>query len=126
MNQKDFIARVNHLAALTPEQQLAELLATIHGDGGHYTRRRGIAKSIAAAEDKWARATDPQKKVKINVTSSDWAETIDRAGEGRWRSTSKPMSLADSWANPVCEPRDVPGDVEKTLFFGSVFDRGSK
>jgi hypothetical protein len=32
---------------------LEELLATIHGDGGHYSDAHGLAKATADAEDKW-------------------------------------------------------------------------
>lgn len=40
---------------MTPEQMLRDLLAVIHGDGGHYTGEHGLQKSF---EDALARYYD--------------------------------------------------------------------
>lgn len=45
--------RVLHLGKLSPEDMLEELLAVIHGDGGHYSDEHGLAKAVARAEVKW-------------------------------------------------------------------------
>ena len=49
----DYAQRLVHLNRLHPEDMLEELLAVIHGDGGHYTDEHGLAKSVADAEVKW-------------------------------------------------------------------------
>jgi hypothetical protein len=45
--------RLAFLSKLAPEDLLEELLATIHGDGGHYSDEHGLAKAVADAEEKW-------------------------------------------------------------------------
>lgn len=44
--------RLEHLKELDPESMLHELLALIHGDGGHHTGRAGLAQSVFDAEIK--------------------------------------------------------------------------
>lgn len=45
--------RLNFLESLKPYELLQELLASIHGDGGHYCAQYGPARAVLAAEDKW-------------------------------------------------------------------------
>jgi hypothetical protein len=45
--------RASFLAKLEPEDMLEELLAVIHGDGGHYSDQHGLAKATADAEALW-------------------------------------------------------------------------
>jgi Lar family restriction alleviation protein len=49
----DYASRLAFLSTLTAKGQLLELLAVIHGDGGHYTNQHGRAKAVADAEVKW-------------------------------------------------------------------------
>lgn len=52
MNVFDDIDRIrlNHLKQLKPDEMLCELLAGIHGDGGHHTDRVGLEQSVFDAE----------------------------------------------------------------------------
>jgi hypothetical protein len=49
----DHEARIAHLSKLEPEDMLEELLAVIHGDGGHYSDEHGLPRAVADAEVKW-------------------------------------------------------------------------
>lgn len=49
----EHLARIAFLSSLSPEDMLEELLATIHGDGGHYSDEHGLAKATADAEARW-------------------------------------------------------------------------
>jgi hypothetical protein len=49
----DYQQRLSFLLTRTPEELLRELLATLHGDGGHYTDAHGLAKSVLDAEYLW-------------------------------------------------------------------------
>lgn len=42
--------RLDHLKALDPKELLFELLAVIHGDGGHYALDHGLPRAVADAE----------------------------------------------------------------------------
>lgn len=42
--------RIAFLGAMSPEGMLRELLATLHGDGGHYVIEHGLAAAVADAE----------------------------------------------------------------------------
>jgi hypothetical protein len=43
------------IAAVRYKSELYNLLARIHGDGGHYIHAHGHAKAVADAHDVWAR-----------------------------------------------------------------------
>jgi hypothetical protein len=61
----DYAQRLAHLGTLQPEGILRELLAVIHGDGGHYADEHGLAKAVADAEVKWyGRGVAPCGEVK--------------------------------------------------------------
>lgn len=51
--------RLEHLKELSPEELLRELLATLHGDGGHHTERVGLAQSVLDAENKLSKPDKP-------------------------------------------------------------------
>jgi hypothetical protein len=54
--------RIAFLSKLSPEDMLEELLAVIHGDGGHYSDQHGLPKAVADAETKWyARGVVPSQ-----------------------------------------------------------------
>ena len=44
---------LNHLKQFKPKRILEELLAHIHGDGGHYTFKHGLAQSTFDAMKKY-------------------------------------------------------------------------
>jgi hypothetical protein len=44
------LRRLAHLAQLSPEDLLEELLAVIHRDGGHYADEVGLPKAVLEAE----------------------------------------------------------------------------
>ncbi|MEJ8837796.1 hypothetical protein [Ramlibacter sp. AN1133] len=81
--------RLAYLAGLTPEAMLHELLAVMHGDGGHYCAAHGLAKAVADAESKWhalASASTPLEPVVGDVlppvNSRVWAHY---ARPNEWR-----------------------------------------
>jgi hypothetical protein len=47
---KDSVSQAGASQAATPEDMLRNLLAVIHGDGGHYTNEYGLGKSSSDAE----------------------------------------------------------------------------
>lgn len=53
-------AQVMHLSECTPEGMLRELLAVIHGDGGHRVMRVGLARATAEAMQRWHGLHDRQ------------------------------------------------------------------
>ncbi len=51
--EKDYdIQREKLLKSLKPDELLCELLAGIHGDGGHHTDKVGLVQSVIDAEKK--------------------------------------------------------------------------
>ena len=44
--------RLEFLKGMTPEKMLRELLAHLHGDGGHHTEKVGLAQSVFDAEQR--------------------------------------------------------------------------
>ena len=57
--QQDF----HRLKEMKPKQMLEELLAHIHGDGGHHTANVGLAKSLHNAENKLNSVKDNKLKL---------------------------------------------------------------
>jgi hypothetical protein len=68
------VDREKHLSKLSPEDMLEELLAVIHGDGGHYSDAHGLAKAVADAEKKWYGVQAPITQA-ADSARLDWLET---------------------------------------------------
>ena len=55
--------RLEFLKGMSPEKMLRELLAHLHGDGGHHTEKVGLAKSVFDAEQR--QETRPHETIVI-------------------------------------------------------------
>jgi hypothetical protein len=82
--------RLAHMRTLEPEDMLEELLATIHGDGGHRSDDVGLAQAVVEAQDKFLEAWGrPVKEVDAKPVAWQVRFNFEGDSENAWCDVSE-------------------------------------